>query len=61
MPKRMTDQEWEAQNGGLSPTEAAAQGKCWKCSGITKLFSAFGGDQFSVTCDECRGTGEART
>ena len=61
MPTRMTDDEWEAQNGGLSPDLAAAQGKCWKCSGHKKLFSAFGGDQFSVTCDECSGTGEART
>lgn len=56
----MTDEEWEAQNGSLSPAEATAQGKCWKCSGNKKLFSAFGGEKFSVPCDECRGTGEAR-
>jgi hypothetical protein len=28
MPARMTDQEWEAQNGSLSPGEATARGLC---------------------------------
>lgn len=61
MPKRMTDQEWEAQNGGLSPAEAAAQGKCWCCTGNGKLYTAFGGTQRVIDCRECRGTGDAQT
>ncbi|NED75363.1 hypothetical protein G3I51_24170 [Streptomyces sp. SID9944] len=55
----MTDEEWEAQNGSLSPAEATARGLCWKCSGKRKLFSAFGGERLAVTCSQCGGTGKA--
>ncbi|MFF8589981.1 hypothetical protein ACF061_00835 [Streptomyces sp. NPDC015220] len=60
MPHPMTDEEWEAQNGSLPPAQATARGLCWKCSGKRRLFSAFGGDQFSVPCSECDGTGKAK-
>lgn len=60
MPGRMTDQEWEAQNGNLSPAEATARGLCWQCSGKKKLFSAHGRERIAVTCPECRGDGKAR-
>ena len=33
MPKPMTDKQWEAQNGPLSPSEATARGLCWCCTG----------------------------
>ncbi|MGW2048584.1 hypothetical protein ACWCPF_25885 [Streptomyces sp. NPDC001858] len=56
----MTDQEWEAQNGALSPEEARAQGLCWHCTGKGKLYTAFGGDQVTVPCGECRGDGKDR-
>ncbi len=36
MPHPMTDQQWEAQNGSLSPDEARARGLCWCCSGNGK-------------------------
>lgn len=55
MPGRMTDQEWEAQNGGLGPAEAHAKGLCWHCTGNGNLYSAFGDDQITATCPECRG------
>ena len=60
MPARMTDQEWEAQNGSLSPDEARAQGSCWHCSGKAANWTAFGGVQRKVDCPECKGSGEAR-
>lgn len=59
MAPRMTDQEWEAQNGPLSPAEAARQGLCWCCTGNGVLYTAFGGDQRELRCVECRGTGQA--
>ncbi|MFM9703613.1 hypothetical protein [Streptomyces galilaeus] len=56
----MTDEQWEAQNGSLSPDEASARGLCWHCSGKGTNFTAFGGDQRRVRCPECRGTGKAK-
>jgi DnaJ-class molecular chaperone len=60
MPDRMTDQEWEAQNGNLSPEDADAQGLCWGCSGQGVNFHAFGGVQRKAPCPECRGNCKAR-
>jgi DnaJ-class molecular chaperone len=60
MANRMTDQEWEAQNGSLHPDEARARGLCWHCSGHGANYTAFGGIQRKVTCPECRSDGEAR-
>lgn len=60
MPARMTDQEWEAQNGSLSPGEATACGLCWCCTGNGVLYTAFGGIQRKVNCRECHGDGKAR-
>ncbi|MPY47131.1 hypothetical protein [Streptomyces acidicola] len=57
----MTDQEWEAQNGTLQPSEAQAQGLCWCCTGNGVLYSAFGGNQIKVSCRECSGDGKARS
>ncbi|MFL6096030.1 MAG: hypothetical protein ACJ71Y_11330 [Blastococcus sp.] len=57
----MSDQEWEAQNGPLSPSEATARGLCWCCTGNRVLYTAFGGVQRKVDCRECRGTGQAQT
>lgn len=56
----MTDQEWEAQNGTLSPGQAAARGLCWCCTGNGVLYSAFGGKQIKVNCGECKGSGKAQ-
>lgn len=56
----MPDQEWEAQNGRLSPGEAQARGLCWCCTGNGVLYTAFGGEQVEVPCGECRGDGKAR-
>jgi DnaJ-class molecular chaperone len=56
----MTDEQWEAQNGSLSPQEARAQGLCWHCSGKGANYSAFGGERITAPCPECRGTGKAR-
>jgi DnaJ-class molecular chaperone len=56
----MTDEQWEAQNGPLSPGEAAARGLCWQCTGNRVLYTAFGGVQRKVPCRECRGTGKAK-
>jgi DnaJ-class molecular chaperone len=58
MSGRMTNQEWEAQNGALSPAEATAQGLCWHCSGKGANYTAFGGVQRKVNCPECKGTDE---
>lgn len=52
----MTDQQWEAQN---SPRRARS-GECWQCAGKKVLYTAFGGVQREVGCNECRGTGKAR-
>jgi len=61
MPGQMTDQQWEARNGSLAPDEATAQGLCWHCSGNGANYSAFGGQQITVRCPECAGTGKAQT
>jgi DnaJ-class molecular chaperone len=58
MSGRMTNQQWEAQNGALHPDEARAKGLCWHCSGKGANYSAFGGEQIKVTCPECKGTGK---
>lgn len=60
MPQRMTDQEWEAQNGSRSPSEAQARGLCWCCTGNGVLYTAFGGDQRKVPCPEKCDNGKAR-
>lgn len=60
MASRMTDQEWEAQNGALHPDEARAQGLCWHCSGKGVLYTAFGGAQRTVACPEKCDNGRAR-
>lgn len=59
MPQKMTDQEWEAQNGSLSPGEAAALGLCWCCQGRKVLYTAFGGVQRTVPCPEKCNNGKA--
>ncbi|WP_281946100.1 hypothetical protein [Streptomyces olivaceus] len=55
----MTDEEWEAQNGSLSPEQARARGLCWHCSGKGANWTAFGGVQRKVTCPEKCRNGEA--
>lgn len=61
MPARMTDHEWEAQNSGLSPSEAVASGLCWCCTGNGVVYTAFGGVQRTVACPEKCDNGRART
>jgi hypothetical protein len=56
----MTEQQREAQNGNLSPDEACARGLCWHCSAEGANYSAFGGEQITVKCPECKGNGKAR-
>jgi hypothetical protein len=56
----MTDQEWEAQNGSLSPDKAQARGLCWCCTGKGVLYTAFGGDQRKVPCPEKCSNGKAK-
>lgn len=60
MPHPMTDQQWEAQNGGLSQDEAAARGLCWCCSGNGVLYSAHGGERITAPCPEKCDNGKAR-
>ncbi|MFE0974304.1 hypothetical protein [Streptomyces rochei] len=60
MPRKMTDQEWEAQNSGLSPRQAAARGLCGCCGGKAVLYTAFGGVQRKVPCPEKCRNGKAR-
>lgn len=60
MPQRMTDQQWEAQNGRLSPDECRARGLCWHCNGNSVLYTAFGGVQRAVPCPEKCDNGKAR-
>jgi hypothetical protein len=52
----MTDRQWEAQNA----SRPARAGECWQCVGNRVLYTAFGGVQRIVDCNECRGTGKAR-
>lgn len=61
MPQTMTDQEWEAQNGSLSPEQARARGLCWCCNGNGVLFTAFGGVQRRVRCPEKCDNGRTRS
>jgi DnaJ-class molecular chaperone len=56
----MTDQEWEAQNGSLSPGECRARGLCWHCTGNGANYTAFGGVQRKVPCGVCTGDGKDR-
>jgi hypothetical protein len=56
----MTDQEWEAQNGGLSPAEANARGLCWYCNGNSKIYSAYNSERIAVDCPENCDNGKAR-
>ncbi|MFG3046262.1 hypothetical protein ACGFZR_15200 [Streptomyces sp. NPDC048241] len=60
MAARMTDTEWEAQNGTLSPGEATARGLCWHCSGKGANWTAHGSVQRKVRCPECKGSGGAK-
>jgi hypothetical protein len=55
----MTDQEWEAQNGSLSPEQVQARSLCWCCRGNGVLFTAFGGVQRRVPCPEKCDNGKA--
>ncbi|MEU6552094.1 hypothetical protein ABZ915_17685 [Streptomyces sp. NPDC046915] len=56
----MTDEQWEAQNGSLSPIEAVAKGLCWCCTGNGVLYTAFGGVQRTVACPEKCNSGKAK-
>lgn len=60
MTSRMTDQQWEDQNGNLSPDEARARGLCWCCQGNGVLYTAFGGVQRAVPCPEKCSNGRSR-
>lgn len=55
----MTDQQWEAQNSTLSPAACKRRGLCWQCGGKGSLYTAFGGEQKTVVCNECAGNGKA--
>jgi DnaJ-class molecular chaperone len=52
----MTDRQWEAQNS----RRPARSGECWQCAGNKVLYTAFGGVQRIVDCNECHGTGKTR-
>jgi uncharacterized protein (DUF983 family) len=54
-----TDEEWVKQNKPMPVGKAIAAGKCWQCSGNGKIYSAFGGQQLIVVCDQCKGSGKA--
>lgn len=56
----MTNQQWEAQNKPMAPATATKKGLCWQCAGNGALYSAFGGEQITVVCDRCTGTGKAK-
>ncbi|MFI8191384.1 hypothetical protein ACIF8T_21615 [Streptomyces sp. NPDC085946] len=60
MPHSMTDEEWEAQNSGLSPDQATARGLCWCCGGKSVLYTAFGRVQRAVPCPEKCNNGKAK-
>lgn len=55
---KMTDAQWEKQNSSLSPAAAARKGVCWQCGGNGALYTAFGGEQKTVVCNICTGTGK---
>jgi hypothetical protein len=57
--RRMSDADWEKQNKSMSPAAAAKKGVCWQCAGNGALYSAFGGQQITVACGECSGTGKS--
>jgi hypothetical protein len=54
----MTDAQWEKQNSPLSPAAADRKGVCWCCGGKGALYTAFGGEQKTVVCNICTGTGK---
>jgi hypothetical protein len=56
----MTDVDWEKQNKPMAPATATKKGLCWQCAGNGALYSAFGGQQITVVCGECTGTGKAK-
>lgn len=56
----MTDDEWVAQNSGMSYTDAQNQGLCGTCGGKKKIWAAFGGVQQEFTCHECKGSGKPK-
>lgn len=56
----MTDEQWEAQNGRLTPDQARAAGLCWCCCGNGVLYSAFAGEQIVVGCPERCNNGRPR-
>jgi len=42
----------------MHPDVAHKKGVCWQCTGNGKLYSAFGGQQLIVVCDQCKGSGK---
>ncbi|MDI9885925.1 hypothetical protein QMZ92_16445 [Streptomyces sp. HNM0645] len=56
----LTDDQWIKKNKSMAPAKAIAKGYCWQCAGNGTLYSAFGGQQLAVACDECQGSGKAR-
>jgi hypothetical protein len=56
-----TNAQWEKQNKPVSLATAARKGVCWQCGGNGALYSAHGGEQITVVCSECTGTGKAKT
>lgn len=57
----MSDQEWILQNKQLTQSTAEKRGACWKCAGQARIFFALGGEQSVAVCEECNGTGKAKT
>ncbi|ARX81542.1 hypothetical protein SMD44_00940 [Streptomyces alboflavus] len=58
--KAMSDTAWEKQNKPPSPAKATRLGLCRWCTDGA-LYSAFGGEQRTVVCGICNGTGKAKT
>jgi hypothetical protein len=54
----MSDADWEKQNKPVSPATAKKRGICWCCTDGA-LYTAFGGEQRTVVCGVCKGTGKA--
>lgn len=57
----MTDTQWEKQNSRMSPAVADKKGVCWSCGGKGALYTAFGGEQKTIVCGICTGTGKPST
>lgn len=55
----MSDDLWIAQNKPMNPGKAISKQWCWQCAGNGIIYSAFGGEQLIVPCNECNGTGAA--